>query len=86
MTGVMTLQFQEEERLEERLLRQAMLNQEWKIRREMMMDIDTLETEQGQQHLDDYNVLEGMKRITIWTSTDWTEVEHRNMDIIMEDL
>ena len=30
-----------------------------------------------------------MEMMTIWTSTDWVEIEsieHRNMDIIMEDL
>ena len=63
-----------------------MLNQEWKKRRGMMMDIDIPETTQGQQHLDDSTVLEGMRMMTIWNSTDWSELEHRNMDIIMEDL
>ena len=73
----------------QRLLRQAMLNQEWKAKREMMMEIETLETEQSHHHLDDPILLEGMLRMTIWASTDWKEVEsieHRNMDIIMEDL
>ena len=51
-----------------------------------MMDIDIPETIQRQQHLDDSTVHEGMRMMTIWNSTDWSELEHRNMDIIMEDL
>ena len=53
------------------------------------MEIETTENEQGHQHLEDPTLLEGMLRMTIWTSTDWEEVEsieHRNLDIIMEDL
>ena len=63
-----------------------MLNQEWKAKREMMMEIETLETEQSHHHLDDPILLEGMLRMTFWASTDWKEVEsieHRNMDIII---
>ena len=80
---------QECERLEERLLRQAMLQQEWSARRGMMMEIDTSETGHSYQHQEDAIILEGMKMMTLWTSTDWEVVEgieHRNMDIIMEDL
>ena len=60
-----------------------MLNQEWKARREMWMEIETLETEQSQHLLDDRILQEGMLRMTIWASTDWKEVEsieHRNTE------
>ena len=52
-----------------------MLNQEWKAMREMRMEIETPETEQGHQHLKDSTLLEGMIRKNIWTSTVWEEVE-----------
>ena len=75
-----------EEMLEERLLRQAMLTLEWKTRKDMLMDVDVVEMRKDQSDIDDSTVLEGMRLMSIWTITDWTEVEHRNMDIIMEDL
>ena len=54
-----------------------------------MMEIDTSETVHSYQHLEDSILLEGMRMMTIWMITDWEVVEgieHRNMDIIMEDL
>ena len=61
----------EAEKLEDRLLRQSMLQQEWAARRGMRMEIETSETGQSHQHLEDSTLLEGMRIMTIWTSTDW---------------
>ena len=61
----------EAEKLEDRLLRQSMLQQEWAARRGMSLEIETSETRQGHQHLEDSTLLEGMRIMTIWTSTDW---------------
>ena len=71
------------------MLRQAMLQQEWSARRGEMMEIYTSETGHSYQHREEAIILEEMKMMTLWTSTDWEVVEgieHRNMDIIMEDL
>ena len=56
-----------------------------------MMEIDPAEmilSPENQQR-DDSALIVGMEMMTIWTSLDWSEmesIEHRNMDIIMEDL
>ena len=70
-----------------------MLAMEWKTRRRMMMEIDpaemTLTLSQEHQHTGDIELIDGMKMMTIWTDIDWKSIEsieHRNMDIIMEDL
>ena len=83
----------ENEKVEERLLKQAMLAMEWKTRRKMMMEIDpaemTLTLSQEHQHEGDIELIDGMKMMTIWTDIDWERIEsieHRNMDIIMKDL
>ena len=60
---------QECERLEERLLRQAMLQQEWSARRGEMMEIYTSETGHSYQHQEDSIILEGMKMMTLETNT-----------------
>ena len=83
----------ENEKVEERLLKQAMLAMEWKTRRKMMMEIDpaemTLTLSQEHQHEGDIELIDGMQMMTIWTDIDWEMIEiseHRNMDVIMEDL
>ena len=89
----MEIRRKENEKVEERLLKQAMLAMEWKTRRKMMMEIDpaemTLTLSQEHQHEGDIELINGMKMMTIWTDIDWERIEsieHRNMDIIMEDL
>ena len=68
-----------------------MLTMEWKARREMMTEIDPAEMilSPGNQQCDDSALIVGMEMMTIWTSLNWSEmesIEHRNMDIIMEEL
>ena len=55
------------------------------------MEIDPAERTLSQRHQHDGGLalIDGMKMMTIWTNTDWEgveSIEHRNMDIIMEDL
>jgi hypothetical protein len=81
----------ENEKVEERLLKQAMLALEWKTRREMMMEIDPAEMTLSKEHQQggDMELIDGMKMMTIWTDIEWEgieSIEHRNVDIIMEDL
>ena len=73
------------------MLRQAMLTMEWKARKEMMMEIDSAEMTLSTEHQPggDIELIDGMKMMTIWTEVEWEgieSIEHRNMDIIMEDL
>ena len=91
---VMEVRRQEDERMEERLLKQAMLAMEWKTRRMMMMEIDPAEMflAPSQDHsTGDIDIIDGMRMLTVWTDNEWNNsnlesIEHRNMDIIMEDL
>ena len=71
---VMEVRRQDNERVEERLLKQAMLAMEWKTRRMMMMEIDpaemTLTLSQEHHNTGDIELINGMKMMTIWTNND----------------
>jgi hypothetical protein len=60
-----------EEMLEERLLRQAVLKQEWQARRDMMMDVDVVKMMEDQSDMIDSTVVEGMRLMSIWTRRSW---------------
>jgi hypothetical protein len=64
---------------------------QWKIRREMMMEIDPAEMTLSNEHQPggDIELIDGVKMMTIWTEVEREgieSIEHLNIDIIMEDL
>ena len=76
-------------RKEEKLMKKAMLEHEWKERREkmakeIMMEVDETSNEDGLEILE-----ESMRMVALWAGDNWNMVEmleHEEMDIIMTDL